>query len=204
MTALPTGIILAGGLSRRMGGGDKTLHHIGTESLLARIVRRVRPQVESLLLNANGQGERFGVDLPLIPDMVPDTPGPLAGILAGLDHMAVHAQGSQFLLTVPSDCPFLPADLVVRLLQAAGSSGAAYAYSGERRHPVIGMWPVAARDSLRNLLVTQNTRRAEAWPLMLNAVPVEWPVQPFDPFFNINSPDDVAEGERLLASYPAA
>ena len=198
----PIGLILAGGLSRRMGGGDKALRLLKGESILARIVRRVGPQVSTLLLNANGPAKRFGLDLPVVPDSLPDTPGPLAGILAGLDHVAASFPGARHLLTVPADCPFLPADLATRLGEAAEKAGAAYAASGGRTHPVVGLWPVAARDELHRLLA-DGERRVDRWTERVGAVAVEWPAAPFDPFFNVNTPDDLAEAERLIAAYPA-
>lgn len=198
----PVGLILAGGLSRRMGGGDKALRPLGGEAILARIVRRIAPQVSMLLLNANGPAERFGVELPVVPDSLPDTPGPLAGILAGLDHVAAAFAGARYLLTVPADCPFLPADLAARLGEAAEKAGAAYAASGGRTHPVVGLWPVEARETLRRLLA-DGERRVERWTARVGAVAVEWPAKPCDPFFNVNTPDDLAEAERLVAAYPA-
>ncbi|MCK0208564.1 molybdenum cofactor guanylyltransferase MobA [Starkeya koreensis] len=199
----PVGLILAGGLSRRMGGGDKALRPLAGESILARVVRRLRPQVRTLLLNANGPAERFGLNLPVVPDEMPDTPGPLAGILAGLDHAAREMPGEPFLLTVPADCPFLPADLAARLADAATDAGAAYATSGARAHPVAGIWRVAARHDLRALLVDEGERRVGRWLARAGAVPVEWPAEPFDPFFNVNTPEDLAAAERLAAAYPA-
>ncbi|WGD31324.1 molybdenum cofactor guanylyltransferase MobA [Ancylobacter sp. WKF20] len=195
----PAGLILAGGLSRRMGGGDKALLRLGGETILARIARIVGPQVSPLLLNANGPAERFGLDLPVIPDSVPDRPGPLAGILAGLDHLAAHLPQARHLLTVPSDCPFLPADLAARLTQAAGRDGAACAGSGGRVHGVVGLWPVAAREDLRRLLLQDGQRRVDAWLARVGAATVDWPVTPLDPFFNVNTPDDLAHAEALAA-----
>lgn len=200
---VPTGLILAGGLSRRMGGGDKALRVLGGETILARIARRLLPQVGALLLNANGPAARFGLDLPVVPDTLPDAPGPLAGILAGLDHVARHRPEERFLLTVPADCPFLPSDLARRLLSAAVETGAAYARSGGRAHPVIGLWPVEARGELRRRLVEDGERRMDRWTERLSAAAIDWPADPFDPFFNVNTPDDLAEAERLVAAYPA-
>jgi len=201
MTA-PVGLILAGGLSRRMGGGDKALRPLGCESILARIVRRLRPQVRILLLNANGPMERFGLDLPVVPDTLPDTPGPLAGILAGLDHVAAHYPDAQHMLSVPADCPFLPADLAARLHDGLGTARAAFAQSGGRAHPVIGLWDVALRDELRRLLVDEDVRRVERWTQRAGAVAVEWPAEPYDPFFNVNTPEELIEAERILAAHP--
>lgn len=200
----PAGLILAGGLSRRMGGGDKALRLLGGETVLARIMRRIGPQVGDVLLNANGPAERFGLALPVVPDTLPDTPGPLAGILAGLDHVARFMPATRFLLTAPADCPFLPSDLAARLGAAAEASGAAYAASGGRAHPVVGLWDVASRPALRRMLLEEDERRAGRWVQRAGAVAVEWPAEPVDPFLNINTPDDLAAAERLLAAYPAA
>ena len=198
----PAGLILAGGLSRRMGGGDKGLQKLGGQTILARIAGRLGPQVSPLLLNANGPAERFELGLPVVADTLPGHPGPLAGILAGLDHLAREAPTTRFLVTVPSDCPFLPRDLAARLVAAAQASGAAYAVSGGREHPVVGVWEVAAREALRRLLVQEDERRMMRWARHSGAVPVEWPAVPVDPFVNLNTPDDVTEAERLLAAYP--
>lgn len=199
----PAGLILAGGLSRRMGGGDKGLRTLGSETVLSRIVRRLTPQASPLLLNANGPAERFGLGLTVVADALPGHPGPLAGILAGLDQLAEALPEVRFLLTVPSDCPFLPHDLAARLMAAAGSSGAAYATSGGRDHPVVGLWPVSSREALRRLLVEEDERRMMRWARQAGAAPVEWPTEPLDPFLNLNTPDDLATAERLLAAYPA-
>lgn len=205
----PAGLILAGGLSRRMGGGDKALRPLAGSSVLARVVQRLAPQVSPLLLNANGPAERFrpalgGASVTVVPDSVADHPGPLAGILAGLDHLATHQPGLPYLLTAPTDCPFLPDDLAARLMAAAGATGAACAVSGGRMHGVVGVWSVASRESLRNLLVEQGVRRVEGWMAESRAARVEWPALPYDPFFNVNTPEDLVEAGRLLALYPAA
>lgn len=203
ISAAPAGLILAGGLSRRMGGGDKGLLKLGGETILARIAGRIGPQVSPLLLNANGPVERFGLALPVVPDTLPGNPGPLAGILAGLDHLTHTAPATRFLLTVPGDCPFLPRDLAARLAAAAGETGAAYAVSGGREHPVVGLWPLASRDALRRLLVEEDERRMRRWAQHIGAVAVEWPQAPVDPFLNLNTPEDLVAAERLRAAYPA-
>lgn len=204
MNGKPIGLILAGGLSRRMGGGDKALKRLGGETILARIARRLAPQVSALWLNANGPAGRFGLDLPMVPDNLPDTPGPLAGILAGLDHAAAHEAATSHILTVPADCPFLPADLVPRLARAAGDAGSACAVSGGRAHGVVGLWPVVGRESLRQLLVNEGVRRVDVWLEHAGTARVEWSARPYDPFFNVNTPDDLSEAERTLQAYPTA
>jgi molybdopterin-guanine dinucleotide biosynthesis protein A len=177
---------------------------LGGETILARIARRLAPQVSALWLNANGPAERFGLDLPVVPDSLPDTPGPLAGILAGLDDAAAHGLDSSHVLTVPADCPFLPDDLLARLVLAAGETGSACAASGGRVHGVVGLWPVAGRESLRHLLMDEGLRRVDIWLERAGAARVEWPALPYDPFFNVNAPDDLAAAEGILKAYPTA
>lgn len=197
------GLILAGGLSRRMGGGDKALSSLGGRTILQRVTDRLAAETESLLLNANGDTTRLGSTLTVVPDAMPDNPGPLAGLLAGLDHVAAHRPGAEWVLAVPGDCPFLPPDLAPRLLAERGSAPAAIAVSGGRDHPVIGLWRVAARGPLRYLLES-GERRAGRFVDLAGAARVEWPAAPYDPFFNVNTPDDLAEAERILALYPDA
>ena len=146
------GLLLAGGLSRRMGGGDKTLRLLGGRTILDHILERVRPQVKLLVLNANGDPARFaGTGLPVAPDVVPDYAGPLAGVLTGLDWAAEHAPGARWVATFATDAPFQPTDLVERLLAAVECQGAdmACARSSGREHPVFGLWPVHLRHDLR-------------------------------------------------------
>ncbi len=149
------GLVLAGGLARRMGGGDKPLRPIAGMTILDRVLARLRPQCDRIILNANGDPSRFApTGLPVVPDNVPGFAGPLAGILAGLDWAAEHAPGVEWIASVPGDCPFLPRDLVVRLDAARVAAGRplACARSGEWRHPVVGLWPTRLRDDLRQAL----------------------------------------------------
>src|SRR6202789_4411347 len=146
------GVVLAGGLARRMGGGDKPLREIGGRTILARVIARLGPQCERLLLSANGDPLRFAsFGLPVVADGVKQHPGPLAGILAGLDWAAAHQPNAQWIVSAPGDCPFLPRDLVARLRQAVSAQGAelAVAASQGRAPPVIGLWKVGLRDALR-------------------------------------------------------
>src|SRR5262245_828127 len=150
------GLILAGGLARRMGGGDKAMIQIGGRTILDRVIETMMPQCDALLLNANGDPSRFaGFGLPIIPDAVPDFAGSVAGILAGLDWAAAHRPDIAWMASVPGDCPFLPADLVTKLhaARAAADTPLACAKSGDWRHPVAGLWPVALRADLRRALV---------------------------------------------------
>ena len=201
------GVLLAGGLARRMGGGDKPMRTIGSRTLLARVIARLAPQCDGLILNANGDPARFAAfGLPVIADGVKQHPGPLAGILAGLDWAATHRPNAQWILSAPGDCPFLPRDLVVRLRQAVSAQGAelAVAASQGRSHPVIGLWKVALRDALREALLVEGLRKVQGWTGRYRVATVAWSAEPVDPFFNINTPDDVAEAERLAARFPNA
>ncbi|MFZ0604125.1 MAG: molybdenum cofactor guanylyltransferase MobA [Roseiarcus sp.] len=196
------GVVLAGGLARRMGGGDKPLREIGGRTILVRVIERLKPQCQSLLLNANGDHLRFAsFGLPVVADGVADHPGPLAGILAGLDWVAANRPGAQWMLSAPGDCPFLPRDLVARLSRGARAQGAqlAVAASRGRSHPVIGLWSVALRDGLRQALVVEGLRKVDDWLARYRVATVAWPHEPLDPFFNANTVDDLAEAERLAA-----
>ena len=195
-------MVLAGGLARRMGGGDKPLREIGGYPILARVVARLEPQCECLLLNANGDPQRFvSFCLPVVADEVKNYPGPLAGILAGLDWAAVNRPNAHWVLCVPGDCPFLPRDLVARLYRALYAQGAELAVpaSGGRSHPVIGLWDVALRDALRYALVVEGLYKVHDWIGRYRVATVAWPAEPLDPFFNANTINDLAEAERLAA-----
>jgi molybdopterin-guanine dinucleotide biosynthesis protein A len=196
------GLVLAGGLARRMGGGDKARIAIGGTTILDRVLRRFEPQCAAVILNANGDPARFAdTGLPVVPDSVPDFAGPLAGILAGLDWAAAHAPAIADIASVPGDCPFLPPDLVVRLQAArdAAQVPLACARSGDWRHPVVALWPVKLREDLRHALVEEGLHKIEAWTARYGVAIADWPDQPVDPFFNVNTPDDVAAAERIAA-----
>ena len=199
--AIP-GVLLAGGLARRMGGGDKPMRQIGGRTILERVIARLKPQCDGLILNANGDPARFAnFGLPVIPDSVADFPGPLAGILASLDWAAVNRPEVSFVLSAAADCPFLPRDLVVRLHRARAEQNAqlAVAASAGQTHPVIGLWSVALREELRHALVVEDIRKIDRWTARYPLATVTWPVEPLDPFFNANTVDDIAEAERLAA-----
>jgi molybdenum cofactor guanylyltransferase len=196
------GLVLAGGLARRMGGGDKTRIRIGGKTILERVLARLKPQCVAVILNANGDPARFAdTGLPVVPDTVPDFAGPLAGILAGLDWAAAHVPAIADVASVPGDCPFLPADLVARLSAARQAAGVplACARSGDWRHPVVGLWPVALREDLRKALVEENMHKIESWTARHGIAIGDWPATPVDPFFNVNTPADAAEAERIAA-----
>lgn len=196
----PPAVILAGGKATRMGGGDKGLRTIGGKPLLDHVLDRMRPQSGPIALNANGDAARFAdYGLPVLPDTLPDHPGPLAGVLAGLDWAA--ANGQDAIVTAAADTPFFPADLVERLRQAAGPSGLALAATreGEKiwRQPTFGLWPVALRDDLRDAL-QNGLRKIVMWTDQHDAGLAIFDTDPVDPFFNVNTPDDITEAERLL------
>ena len=197
------GLVLAGGLARRMGGGDKALLRIGDATILERVLDRLTPQCSGVILNANGDPGRFAfTHLPVVADDVPGFAGPLAGILAGLDWAATHAPSVAWIASVPGDCPFLPRDMVARLhaARATDHQPLACARSGEWRHPVVGLWPVALRDDLRHALVAEGLRKIEVWTARHGVAIADWPDQPVDPFFNVNTPEDLAQAERLAGS----
>jgi molybdopterin-guanine dinucleotide biosynthesis protein A len=202
MTDIPAipGVLLAGGLARRMGGGDKPMRTIGGRAILTRVIARLKPQCDGLILNANGDPARFAAfGLPVIADSVQDFPGPLAGILAALDWAAADRPDVEWVLSAAADCPFLPRDLVARLQQARIAEGAqlAVAASAGQSHPVIGLWRVALRDELRHALVVEDIRKIDRWTARYKLATVTWPTEPLDPFFNANTMDDIAEAERL-------
>jgi molybdopterin-guanine dinucleotide biosynthesis protein A len=201
------GLILAGGLARRMGGGDKPLKPIGGVTILDRAIERMRAQCRALILNANGDPSRFAATgLPVVADNIPDFAGPLAGILAGLDWAAANRPDVETIASVPGDCPFLPRDLVARLHQARAQSGLplACARSGKWRHPVVALWPVALRDDLRGALTRDNLRKIELWTARHGVAIADWPTEPVDPFFNVNTPEDAAAADAIAARYPDA
>jgi len=202
MTVAPLGLILAGGLARRMGGGDKLRITIGGATILQRVLERMTPQCAALIINANGDPARFAdTNLPVVADSVPDFAGPLAGILAGLDWAAVNLPDIGIVASVPGDCPFLPRDLIARLQAARAAAGTplACARSGDWRHPVVGLWPVNLREDLRRAVTVEGLHKIEIWTARHGVAIAGWPDQPVDPFFNVNTPEDVAMAERVAA-----
>jgi molybdopterin-guanine dinucleotide biosynthesis protein A len=194
------GVILAGGLARRMGGGDKGLVRVGGEPILRHVIERLAPQVDGLLLNANGDPARFaGFGLPVSADPVQGYPGPLAGVLAGLEWAARDHRQARFVVTAAGDTPFLPRDLVGRLLAAVTAEGAdlAVAASGGRSHPVFALWPVRLAEPLRGAIVEEEVRKVDRFTARYRVATAGFDDQPVDPFFNINTPEDLAEAERL-------
>ena len=193
------GVILAGGRSRRMGGGDKALMLLDHRAVLDHVVASLRPQVSALAINANGDPARFaGFGLPVIADSVLEHPGPLAGILAGLDWAAARFPEAVHLVTVAGDMPFLPDDLV-RRLEAPRHAGLVCATSAGRLHPVAALWPLSIRPELHRALVDRGIRKVADFIGGHHSISVDFPVGEVDPFFNVNSPDDLATARRVIA-----
>lgn len=197
MTA-PLGVILAGGQARRMGGGDKGLLRLGETTLLDLVIERLSPQVADIALNANGEPARFaGFGLSVLPDTVEEYPGPLAGVLAGMEWAA--SKGASHIVTAAADTPFFPADLVPCLMNAAETQNKpiALAKTENSRHPTFGLWPVIFADDLRQAL-QNGVRKVVQWTDSHGTAMAEFPVVKFDPFFNVNTPEDLAQANRLL------
>lgn len=194
----PFGVILAGGQARRMGGGDKGRLRLGDATILGHVIARLEDQVDRLALNANGDGARFAdLNLPVLADSIDGFAGPLAGVLAGLDWAA--DQGADHIVTAAADTPFFPPDLVPRLLLAAETAGRpiALARTADGRHPTFGLWPVALREDLRQALET-GTRKVVAWTDRHGTAMADFPTGRFDPFFNVNTPEDLARAQEYL------
>ncbi|MFV3077585.1 molybdenum cofactor guanylyltransferase MobA [Niveispirillum fermenti] len=212
----PLGVILAGGLATRMGGGDKGLVMLDGRPLMQHAMAALHPWADRILISANGPAARFAGlewmgDAPVLPDTVPDRPGPLAGILAAMEWAAAHAPDHADILCVPCDTPFLPADLLPRLAAGRQAAGAAIALAagpdgagGWQRHPTVGLWPVALRRALRNALVVEGLRKVGAFAARHGVTLVRFPPGPGgrDPFLNVNSPGDLT-GAVGSASTPA-
>ena len=206
------GVLLAGGLSRRMGGGDKSLRLLGGRPILDHVLRRVRPQVSVLLLNANGDTARFAAfGLPVRGDVVEGFAGPLAGILTGMEWALTAAPGGRWLASFACDAPFPPRDLVARLKGAAKEAEAdlACARSRRRSHPVFGLWSLALAEDLRRAVVEEGLRKVDEWTSRYRLVEVDFPdadtpAGSIDPFFNTNRPEDLAEAERYLSPAQAS
>ncbi len=201
MTSDVSAVLLAGGQARRMGGVDKCLQMLGGQTLLARVLERIKPQVGPILLNANGNPERFQTyGLPVVADVVTGFAGPLAGILTGLRWTKENAGSCHWMVSVPTDAPFIPTDLVSSLMSGVEDNGGelACAVSRGRTHPVVGIWPVALADALERALVDEDIRKIDRWTARYRLVEVEFPADNVDPFFNANRLEDLAEAERLL------
>ena len=199
-------IVLAGGLASRMGGEEKGFLRVGGVPIIERILAALRGQCETIVINANGDPARFAaLGCLVVPDTLPDHLGPLAGLLAGFDHVATHHPGDSFVLTVPADAPFLPENLVARLEDRRVSDGAAIvrARSGDNAHGVVALWSAGLREDLRRALIVERLRKVGLFAARYPLATVEWSSYPLDPFLNVNTPDDLIAAESALASLVA-
>jgi molybdopterin-guanine dinucleotide biosynthesis protein A len=201
------GVVLAGGLARRMGGGDKALLEVAGETLLGRVIARLTPQVDEIVLNANGDPTRFArFGLPVVADTVEGFAGPLAGILAGMRWAA--AKGYTHVASAAGDTPFFPADLVARLAEAVETSGDPIALAatndperGLSEHPTFGLWPVDLADNLEEALTVGNMRKIIVWTSRHGCARAVFDEGADYPFFNVNTPEDIVEAERILKEH---
>ena len=198
-TSPTVAVVLAGGQARRMGGGDKALLLLAGRTLLDHVLARLGPQVDAVVLNANGDPARFAAwGLPVVADGI--GAGPLAGVLAGLRWVRRHRPGAD-VLVVPTDTPFLPDDLVVRLRAGRKTAALACASSGGRLHPVVGLWRLTLADALAASL-HGGERRVEAWMQGQGLAEVAFAVEGGDPFANLNTKEDLAVAEQRLRGTP--
>ena len=202
----PLGVILAGGLARRMGGRDKGRLLLQGQSMISRVLERLAPQVAQVGLNANGDLNRFDdLGLPIFPDSIDGYAGPLAGVLAGLDWAC--AQGGEHIVTVAADTPFFPCDLVHQLILASNGMKVPLALAATKeangesmRQPTFGLWPVALKEDLREHL-QNGLRKIVHWADMHGAGRAAFSSKPFDPFFNVNTPQDLDTASALLRDH---
>jgi molybdopterin-guanine dinucleotide biosynthesis protein A len=197
------GVLLAGGRSRRMGGGEKPLRNLHGRPLIAHAAARLAPQCEAVIVSANGDPATYAdLTCAVVADSVADFAGPLAGILSALEWAATHRPDLQWIVSVAADCPFLPDDLVAKLFEAKlrDHANMAFASSGGQIHHTIGLWPIKLRDDLRYAVAGEGIRKVSTWTARFACATADWPTTPFDPFFNVNTPDDLAQAEALVAS----
>jgi len=195
------GVILAGGLSSRMGGGDKTLLSLQHKPILQHVIDRLAPQVDELIINANGDAKRFeNFNLPVVADTVGDYAGPLAGILAGLEWITKHHPHTPWMISVSGDTPFLPLNLVAQLLKTVEKNKSLLAVVRTQGfcHPTIGLWKTELTQNLRHALVEEQLHKVDRFTARYPLSIVDFDHTPFDPFFNINTPDELALAERFL------
>jgi molybdopterin-guanine dinucleotide biosynthesis protein A len=197
----PAGVLLAGGVASRMGGGDKSLRMLAGQPILAHVIARIRPQVPTLILNANGDPARFAEwGLPVAADAIPDYPGPLAGIHAGMRWVQDHCPETADIVSIPTDTPFLPIDLIERLLSVRTAEGAeiVVASSGGQAHPVVAIWPVRLTTELYRLVTADGMRRVTDFARRYTVAYADFPVAGIDPFFNVNRPGDLELAQSLI------
>jgi len=201
MSEKVTGAVLAGGLARRLGHVDKALVELVGQPLLAHVLERFENQCATTIINANGEADRFlRFGLPVVADTIDEFPGPLAGVLAAMEWARANQPEHKWVATIPVDVPFLPVDLVAQMLAHAKAAGAdmVCARSNGRAHPVIGLWPVSLAENLRAAMIEEDMRKVDLWTVRFKLVKTQFDSLPFDPFFNINRPDDIEKAEKIL------
>jgi molybdopterin-guanine dinucleotide biosynthesis protein A len=195
------GAIIAGGQSRRMGGREKAFLELDSKPVILHVIEQFEPQVDQLVINANGDATRFSeLGLEVVPDVLTYLTTPLAGLHAALRF--TKSVDADVLMTVPSDTPFLPFDLAAKLLENAMTSGAAIAASGDQEHYIIGAWKTELLDDLEQAIAKDSLFRVKDWARRAAAQTVEWPVEPYDPFFNVNTPEDLLQAQHILKAVP--
>ena len=203
MTVTTIGVLLAGGLARRMGGGDKSLLDLGGERILDRVIARARPQVDVLILNANGDPRRFAdFGLPIVSDVVGEFAGPLAGILTGMNWAQANVPGAEWIVSFATDAPFLPTDMVERFIAAVDEKKAdiVCAVSNKQAHPVFALWPLRLKDELKAAMIDEEMRKIDRWTARYRTAHVNFDYVDgdLDPFFNVNKPENLNEAKRFL------
>jgi molybdenum cofactor guanylyltransferase len=195
------GAIIAGGQSRRMGGREKAFLELDSKPVILHVIEQFEPQVDQLVINANGEPARFSeFGLEVVPDILTSLTTPLAGLHAALRF--AKSVEADVLVTVPSDTPFLPFDLAAKLLENPTANGAAIASSGGQDHYIIGTWNKELLDDLERAIAKDGLFRVKDWAQRALAQKVEWPVEPYDPFFNVNTPEDLLQAEQILKASP--
>ncbi|MEE2995514.1 MAG: molybdenum cofactor guanylyltransferase MobA [Pseudomonadota bacterium] len=201
------GLLLAGGRSRRMGGSEKCLMTLAGQTLLAHLIDIARPQVGPMVLNTNSDPALFSeYELPLVCDAIDGYAGPLAGVLTGLLWAKKFAPGCEWVASFACDAPFVPRDLVAKLLREVEAQGAdmACAASGGRHHPVFALWPVRLATELHVAVEGEGLRKVDDWTARFEQVRVEFSAEPEDPFFNINRPGDLVAAEAFMGRRSSA
>ena len=193
------GAIIAGGRSSRMGGREKAFLELASKPVILHVIEQIEPQVDQLVINANGDAARFSeFGLDVVPDVLTSLTTPLAGLHAALAF--TKKVEAKMLVTVPSDTPFLPFNLVAKLLEKALVRGAAIAASAEQKHFIIGAWKTELLDDLERAIARDNVFRVKDWAQRASAQSVVWPVEPYDPFFNVNAPEDLRIAEQIFGA----
>lgn len=196
------GVILAGGLARRMGGQDKGLLQLGGKPILEHVIKRLEPQVDAVILNSNSSDATVtAYGLPIVPDIIPDRAGPLAGVLSGMEWVRANRPAARWIVTAAVDTPFFPMNLVSALLRSIAEQNAelACAASNDRHHPVFGMWPVRLTAELRHAVTHEGIRKVDAWTSRYRLATADFTKPGYDPFFNVNRPEDLEKAGKLAA-----